>query len=70
MGYFSNATEGDIYADKYCSRCVHGDRCSVWLMHLVANYAEANNTGSMLHVLIPMDGIKNQKCTMFHEADK
>ncbi|KKN12271.1 hypothetical protein LCGC14_1018230 [marine sediment metagenome] len=23
MGYFSNGTEGDIYSEKYCEKCVH-----------------------------------------------
>lgn len=23
MGYFSNGTEGDMYEEQYCSRCIH-----------------------------------------------
>ena len=37
MGYFSNGTEGMIFQDRYCSRCVHdvNNDCPIWLMHLL-----------------------------------
>lgn len=25
MGYFSNGTEGEMFEDQWCSRCVHSD---------------------------------------------
>ena len=70
MGYFSNGAEGDIYADEYCSKCVHDNEktgCPVWFLHMIHNYKECNNKDSMLHVLIPRnkDG-SNQKCKMFY----
>jgi len=70
MGYFSNGTEGMMYEDQYCSRCIHGDSCAVWAAHMIHNYDECNNDNSILHMLIPRteNGLGNQECRMFHEA--
>ncbi len=45
MGYFSNGTEGEMYAEEYCSRCVHWKDngsgchgCPVWDLHFLHNY--------------------------------
>jgi hypothetical protein len=51
VGYFSNGTEGMIFEEQWCSRCVHsdyqpgkeiGDRdnpaCPVWMAHLLFAY--------------------------------
>ncbi len=73
MGYFSNGTEGMIYEDRYCSRCIHQDGhdgaggCAVWLAQIMANYEECNNPDSVLHILIPRskDGLENEQCRMF-----
>lgn len=72
MGYFSNATEGDEYVARYCSRCVHRDSkpdgCSVWAAHLLFAY-QVCDTGSVaeqiLDELIPRQGIDNAECRMF-----
>lgn len=66
MGYFSNGSEGMAYEAQYCDKCVHGEECTVWLAHFIANYDECNNKKSILHILIPRskDG-GNGKCTMF-----
>ena len=69
MGYFSNGTEGELYFDKYCSRCIF-DRnhdCPIWGLHLEHNYKEANNAHSFLHKLIPIskDGYGNDECKFF-----
>ncbi len=73
MGYFSNGTSNEIYMEEYCSRCVHqkldDGGCSVMFLHFLHNYDECNNKESMLHVLIPRDGLKNEECTMFHPVD-
>lgn len=71
MAYFSNGTEGELYREQYCARCVHEPTCPVWLLHLTRNYAESNNPDSILHVLIPMrkDGFAG-KCTMFVTAEQ
>jgi len=71
MGYFSNGTEGEVYGEQYCSRCVHGQKCPVMLLHLLHNYDECNNEESMLHVLIPRskDGVGNEQCAMFFATD-
>lgn len=71
MGYFSNGTAGEIYEAQYCSRCVHqkldDGGCRVMLAHMLYNYDECNKPDSILHLLIPRDGIENKQCTMFHE---
>jgi len=74
MAYFSNGTEGEMYAEQYCDRCIHqngsDDRgCAVWMAHLIHNYKECNNEDSILHILIPRskDGLGNDQCLMFHE---
>lgn len=48
MGYFSNGTEGMMFEEAWCSRCVHSDDrpgkaigdkdnppCPVWMAHLL-----------------------------------
>lgn len=69
MGYFSNGTEGEIYFERYCARCVHdaNENCPVWAAHLIFNYDECNKPGSILHMLIPRsaDGLGNEQCVMF-----
>ena len=53
MGYFSNGTEGAIFEEEWCSRCVHsdisGDReigvdppCPVMMMHQLWAYELCN----------------------------
>ena len=71
MGYFSNGSEGDDYEQRYCSRCVHQKPdeggCMVWLAHMLHNYAECNNKGSILHLLIPRQpDTFNAECKMFY----
>ena len=61
MGYFSNGTEGDLYVEFYCHRCVHyreeGPDCGVMLAHLLHNYDQFRDGGehlkSALDCLIP-----------------
>lgn len=70
MGYFSNGTEGELYQEDYCDRCIHGqDGCAVWFAHEMYNYDECNNKNSILHLLIPRseDGLGNEQCRMFVE---
>jgi hypothetical protein len=73
VGYFSNGTEGLMYEERYCSRCIHygdaeGPGCPVMNLHWLHNYDEANNDASMLHVLIPRtEEGENQQCAMFVE---
>jgi len=76
MGYFSNGTEGMMYEEDYCDRCVHQDAdgkgCPVWLAHLLYSYELCNKDGDpgkhMLDILIPpsKDHLGNDQCTMFH----
>lgn len=71
MGYFSNGTEGMAYEERWCSRCIHRDDetgCAVMLAHNLHNYDECNNPASILHMLIPRNGIENEQCEMFIEG--
>lgn len=69
MGYFSNGTEGQVYREDYCDKCLHdvNNNCAVWNLHLTRNYAECNNENSILHELIPIaeDGLSNEQCRMY-----
>lgn len=68
IGYFANGTEGEMYHEQYCSRCIHESgerRCAVWTAHLMRNYSECNNEDSILHILIPRKEIGNGECRMF-----
>lgn len=74
MGYFSNGTEGELYRERYCERCLHDDPegpyCPVWEAHLAANY-DALKPGNelareVLDTLIPRTGNGgNGECQMF-----
>lgn len=74
MGYFSNGTEGDIYEEEYCVKCVHygddGCSCPILAIHMTYNYDQHKNQEikSILDRLIPREGIYNQKCSMFIEG--
>lgn len=71
MAYFANGTEGDMYEEKYCSRCVHNQDeergCPVMNAHLMYNYGQTGVVESVLSMLIPRDGIRNEQCRMFVE---
>lgn len=80
MGYFSNGTEGEIYYERWCSRCVHdiNEDCPVWAAHLMYSYQAQgrvnkgdNALSNCLHMLIPKanDGLSNAQCLMFIERD-
>lgn len=72
MGYFSNGIEGEMYKAEYCARCQHqkldDGGCAVWMAHLIRNYDECNNEDSILHMLIPREGVHNGECRMFIAA--
>ena len=79
MGYFSNGTEGMLYEEQYCSKCLHqgppdGPGCYVWLAHQLYNGERggaegAKNPESILNLLIPpsQDGLSNEQCKMYLE---
>lgn len=79
MGYFSNGTEGMLYEEQYCSKCLHqgppdGPGCYVWLAHQLYNGEilkadGTKNPDSILNLLIPQskDGLSNEQCTMYLE---
>jgi len=61
MGYFSNSTEGDMYAAEFCDHCVHFHPvhgCPCVEAHLLWNYEEANNKDSILHRMIPRERVE------------
>lgn len=80
MGYFSNGTEGAIYEETFCARCVHSDAevgvdppCPIWMAHLLYAYDLCNEDDHpgkiMLDSFIPRreeGGLNgNGRCTMF-----
>ena len=70
MGYFSNGSEGEAYEARYCDHCAHqkpdDGGCMVWLAHMLHNYRDCNDKGSILHLLIPRgESGENKACTMF-----
>ena len=67
MAYFSNGTEGLIYGDRYCSKCVHGqgEPCAVWDAHVLYSSEFCNARSNPLDILIPRNGITNEQCRMF-----
>lgn len=71
MGYFSNGTEGALYYEQFCDRCVHDENqgCPIWNAHLMFNYQEGNKPDSVLHILIPRsdDKLSNEACRLFIE---
>lgn len=55
MGYFSNGTEGEMFEEAWCSRCVHSDLgfgkeigvdppCPIWMAHSAYAYQLCNET--------------------------
>ena len=80
MAYFSNGTEGMIYEEKWCSRCVHAPtedcECVVLQAHALYSYELCNEKGTpgktILDMMIPMsdDGLFPEKCAMFLEKSK
>lgn len=71
MAYFSSGTEGMIYEEHYCVRCVHHENCAILNAHFIHNYDECNKPDSILHMLIPRskDGLGNEQCLMFYEGE-
>jgi hypothetical protein len=83
MGYFSNGTEGMIYEETFCARCLNygnpdeGQGCPIWDSHLLYAYEECNsesNAKAMLDMFIPREepGLNgNGRCRMFlQDPDK
>lgn len=74
MAYFANGTEGMMYEDEYCSKCINyrdngsgSEGCPILDLHFIHNYDECNKKDSFLHFLIPRKGIDNEQCSMFIE---
>jgi hypothetical protein len=71
MAYFSNSTEGQMYQERYCYRCVHyrdkgdgrGDGCPVWDAHM--QYNGDRDKEGVLDLLIPQSDGGNDQCEMF-----
>lgn len=76
MAYFSNGMENEDYKKLYCYHCIHfsdnpeADECPIMFLHWIYNYDECNKKDSFLHVLIPRNGIVNEKCTMFIQREE
>ena len=68
MGYFANGSEGMDYQTRYCDKCGHWNEehgCPCWNAHEIWNYSECNNRASVLHRMIPREGIENGACVFY-----
>ena len=72
MGYFSNGTEGRIYEEVYCIKCIHygteNKGCPIWGLHLFYNYDQYKDKkiSHLLNSLIPRSkNGQNNKCNLF-----
>jgi hypothetical protein len=65
MGYFSNGTEGALFEERFCNRCVHseigrgeeigvGKPCPVWMAHLLYAYELCNEEEHPGKVILDM----------------
>lgn len=65
IGYFSNGTEGEIFEEQWCSRCVHSDisggreigvdpPCPVWMAHSLYSYELCNKDEDPGKVILDM----------------
>ena len=68
MAYFSNGTEGMLYNEEYCLKCINwdyneetGGSCPIWDTHLLF---EGEEVQSLLDFLIPQGTFndKNEYC--------
>jgi hypothetical protein len=69
LGYFSNATEIDLYREQWCDRCIHDAKhdCPIWEAHLIYVDRDKLDIVTILDMLIPpsKDGLRNEKCRLF-----
>jgi len=80
MAWFSNGTEGEIYQDRYCARCVNyrdlddgrGHGCPIWDAHLLfMEGSKKPDAQEVLDHLIPREEEPPRfaaQCSMFLEA--
>lgn len=70
MAYFSNATEGEIYRQRYCDQCIHDadEDCPIFALHIMWNHEQRGDETKQtaLDILIPRssDG-DNEQCKLF-----
>ena len=70
MGTFTNGTQGMVFEEMHCSKCIHRPTeetgCPVWDAHFLYSYELCNDKEHpgkiILDLLIPGD---NHKCNMF-----
>ena len=74
MGYFPNGTEGMMYEEAVCSRCVHHPHedigCAIMELHMLYNYDQhsSKEVANCLDTLIPRskDQLSNEQCALFY----
>ena len=71
MGYFANSTEGEMYERKYCEKCFcyQDGHCPCLQAHMLWNYDECNNDDSLLHKMIPREGVANNRCIFWEPKE-
>ena len=73
MGYFSNGTEGMIFEEQFCARCVHNkedDICPVLDLHMNWNYEQFKDNDVSKTKKMALDTfIVGNDCKMFVERN-
>jgi hypothetical protein len=73
MAYFANATEGDIWEQRYCQRCAnYNDTCAILDVHFLYNYEACRENGlakRVLDGLIPDTTDGPGECMMYRKCN-
>lgn len=76
MTYFANGTEGDIFEEMYCSRCIHAPQyeaeppvdCPILTLHRMWNYdAVGEKADQTKHLALELFIPRGKDCSMFVE---
>ncbi len=72
MAYFSNGTEGMLYNEEYCLKCINwdyneetGESCPIWDAHLMF---EGREVQDLLDFLIPRHTFNEKHECCFNEC--
>src|SRR5690554_3287 len=65
VGYFSNGTEGMMYEEQYCDKCLHQKYCPIWLLHMEWNYEQFTPGGKAPITDGTSHGVKRQALEAF-----
>jgi hypothetical protein len=70
MGFFANGTEGQIFQELYCEKCINyrkregesTEGCPIWDLHLLFNYKQfgSKECKEMLEFLIKLEKVDTE----------